>query len=168
MKRVFFNGRSSGENYMYYYIDLTTEKDWVGSTINYIRIDPINEIGNVEVDSIRFIPTKKGMALDDTLMSLEYDFENEEKGHADGVITLDFGEQDANIAKRINLYWASGNKEDGYEILPDYTVLKSDAGIAFKQPIVINKDLLIPEEATALLAKITDGVKTFDIVCDIP
>ena len=168
MKRVFFNGRSSGENYMYYYIDLTTEKDWVGSTINYIRVDPINEIGNVEVDSIRFISTKKGMALDDTLMSLTYDFENEEKGHADGVITLDFGEQDANIAKRVNLYWANGNKEDGYAILPDYTVLKSDAGIAFKQPLVINKELLIPEEATAILAKVTDGVRTFDIVYDIP
>jgi len=168
MKRVFFNGKSSGDNYAYYYIDLTTEKDWVGSTINYIRIDPINEIGNVEVDSIRFISTKKGMALDDTLMSLTYDFENTEKGYADGTITLDFGDQDANIAKRVNLYWANGNKEDGYTILPDYTVIKSDAGIAFKQPLVINKELLIPEEATALLAKVTDGVRTFDLVCEIP
>ena len=168
MKRVFFNGKSSGDNYVYYYIDLTTEANWVGSTINYIRVDPINEMGNVEVDSIRFISTKKGMALDDTLMSLTYNFENTEKGYADGVITLDFGNQDANIAKRINLYWANGNDDDGYTMLPDYTVLKSDAGIAFKQPITINKNLLIPKEATALMAKITDGVKTFDLICKIP
>ncbi|MBQ8759733.1 MAG: hypothetical protein IJZ20_08590, partial [Clostridia bacterium] len=168
MKRVFFNGKSSGDNYSYYYIDLTTEENWPGSTINYLRIDPINEFGNVEIEYIRFVPVKKGTAFDETLMSLAYDFENTEKGHADGTITLDFGEQDANIAKRINLYWASGNKDDGYTILSDYTVIKSDAGIAFKQPIVINKDLLIPEDATALLAKVTDGVRTFDLVCELP
>lgn len=158
----------SGDNFIYYYLDLSSANSWNGSTISALRFDPVNSLGNVEIESVRLVPAVIFEALDEEKMSLKYEFSNDIKGSADGKITIDFAGQNPENAKRINLYWASGNETDGYKQLEDYTVLESREGAFFASEYLIDKDLLIPETATALIASITDSEKVFKLVYKLP
>ena len=166
--RVPLDSVSSGDNYVYYYLDLSGASNWNGSTISTLRFDPINSLGNVEIESIRLVPAAVFEPLDEKLMSLDYEFTNNERGSADGKITVNFAGQNPENAKRINLYWASGNDTDGYTQLEDFTVLESREGAFFKNSYIIDKDLLIPESATALAVTVTDSKKTFQLVYKLP
>lgn len=166
--RVQLNSASSGDNYVYYYLDLSSASNWKGSTITALRLDPVNSLGNVEIESIRLVPAAVFEPLKPELMSLDYEFSNDERGSADGKITVNFAEQNPENAKRINLYWASGNDTDGYTQLENFTVLESREGAFFTNEYIIDKDLLIPEEATALAVSITDSEKVFQLVSKLP
>jgi len=166
--RVQLNSASSNDNYVYYYLDLSSASNWKGSTVSSLRFDPINSLGNVEIESIRLVPAAVFEPLDETVMSLDYEFANNERGSADGKITVNFAGQNPENAKRINLYWASGNDTDGYTQLEDFTVLESREGAFFANSYIIDKDLLIPESATALAVMITDSEKAFQLVYKLP
>lgn len=166
--KAILSSNNSGDNYVYYYLDLTSAEKWNGSQISSLRFDPINELGDFEVESIRLVPAAVFEPLDKDKMSLEYVFTNNERGSADGKITVNFAGQNPDNAKRINLYWASGNDTDGYKQLTDYTVLESQEGKFFAKDYIIDKDLLIPEEATALAVSVTDSEKVFQLVYKLP
>lgn len=166
--KAILSSNNSGDNYVYYYLDLTSAEKWNGSQISSLRFDPINELGDFEVESIRLVPAAVFEPLDKDKMSLEYEFSNNERGSADGKITVNFAGQNPDNAKRINLYWASGNDTDGYKQLTDYTVLESQEGKFFAKDYIIDKDLLIPEEATALAVSVTDSEKVFQLVYKLP
>lgn len=141
----------------------------VGATITSIRIDPINTYGTYSLDSIRFVPYSvqyEEIAADQIKFS--YTFLNDEAGCAKGTMKIDFGEQNPLFAKKVELIWANGNATDRYAELSDYTSITSKTGQEMANGYVISRPMYIPEEATAVIARVTDINKTFDIVCDIP
>ncbi len=159
---------SSGESFCHYFIDLTGCDNWYGSKINTLRFDPMSALGNCEIEYLRLVPCYETTPLDASLMSLKYTFENDEKGSADGHFAINFGEQNYDDAKNIILLWASGNDTDGYTALEDYTSLLSGDGYYFRNGFTLSKNLLIPDDATALIARIRDCEKTFELVYKIP
>ena len=123
--RVQFNGVSSGDNFIHYYLDLSKANSWKGSTITKLRLDPINSLGNVEIQSMRLVPAKNmRVPLDGENMELNYEFEDNKAGTADGVVTLDFGGQDSKNAMNVALYWATENEDGEYEKLSGYSAIK--------------------------------------------
>lgn len=162
--------RSTGEGSVLYYIDFQKLPNWSGSTIANLRIDPLKALGNYEVDYIRLVPMPEGVnePLDEKDMTLTYKFEDEKAGTADGTITVDFGSQIVNSAESVVLSWASGNATDGYTALADYTAIKKIDGDEAAAGYTINKNMLIPAQATAVIATIKDCDKTFTLACDIP
>ena len=148
--------RSTGEGSTLYYIDFQGSSNWSGSTIKKLRLDPLKTPGSYEIDYIRLVPTPEGFnePLDETELSLEYEFEDQKAGTADGKVSIDFGNQIADSAEKIVLYWASGNKTDGYTALSDFTAIKTLSGAHASLGYTINKDMLIPVGATALIAEV--------------
>ena len=154
----------------FYFYDFSKCAPIKGATVTDIRFDPIKADSSYAIDYMRLVPKIKiaRTPLDKSLMKLEYDFEDNVKGNGDGVITVDFGTQHTDNAKKIVLKWASGNETDGYSELTDYTYIKTLEGAHAQKGYVLDKDLLIPSSATALVAEITDCEKTFTLVCEIP
>ena len=154
----------------YYFYDFSKCAPIKGSTVTNIRFDPIKADASYAIDYMRLVPKIKisRTPLDKSLMKLEYAFEDNVNGNADGVITVDFGGQHTDNAKKIVLKWASENEGDGYSELVGYTYLKSLEGAHAQKGYVIDKDLLIPSSATALIAEITDCEKTFVLTYKIP
>lgn len=72
------------------------------------------------------------------------------------------------FVKKVDLYWAKGNDTEGYTTLDDYTVIASKKGSDMSDGYVIDRAMYIPEEATGIIAKVTDCEKTFDVVCQLP
>ena len=101
-------------------------------------------------------------------MTLKYEFEDEKAGTADGTVTVDFGSQIVNSAESVVLSWAKGNATDGYTALEDYSEIKKLDGSEAAKGYTINKNMLIPDEATAVIATIKDCDKTFTLAFDIP
>lgn len=161
---------STGEGSTLYYIDFQSSSNWSGSTIKKLRLDPLKTAGSYEIDYIRLVPTPEGFnePLDETELSLGYEFEDQKAGTADGKVSIDFGNQIADSAEKIVLYWASGNETDGYTALSDFTAIKTLSGAHASLGYTINKDMLIPVGATALIAEVTDCEKTFTLAFDIP
>lgn len=152
------SGASTGEGSAYFYFDLTSAANWENSTITSLRFDPVKDVADYEVDYIRLVPASfiEKTPLDETVMKLNYEFEDTKQGTADGKITVDFGSQDALNTEYITLKWASGNSTDGYTELSDYTAVKVLSGELAQNGYTINKNMLIPKDATALLAVVTD------------
>ncbi len=100
--------------------------------------------------------------LDPSLITLHYDFANTRAGSADGTVSIDFGAQDGRYCD-ITLYWGNA---DG--ILPDFTPLRVTNGTEMLTGYTFAKALAFPKEATALIARITDTLRTFDVVYSIP
>lgn len=100
--------------------------------------------------------------LDPALITLHYDFVNTRPGSADGTVSIDFGAQDGRYCD-ITLYW--GNDTG---ILPDFTSLRVTNGTEMLTGYTFAKALAFPKEATTLIARITDSLKTFDVVYTIP
>lgn len=100
--------------------------------------------------------------LDPALISINYDFANTRAGSADGTVSIDFGAQDGRYCD-IALYW--GNESGP---LPDFTPLRVTSGIEMLTGYTFSKALAFPKEATTLIARITDTLKTFDVVYSIP
>ncbi len=153
-----------------YYFDFTTAAGWEDSTITKLRFDPIKDLGSFEIDYIRLVPYPEGVnePLDEEDMTLNYKFEDETAGTADGVISINFGANVPTSAEKIVLNWASGNATDGYSALADYSAIKSLDGELASTGYTINKNMLIPLGATAIMATVTDCDKTFTLVCEIP
>ena len=140
-----------------------------GSTITSLRLDFINNYGSFEIDSIRFIGADViTEPLNASAVTMDYTFANSEPGCAKGTIKMNYGEQNSGNALNVILCWASGNAADGYTPLEDYTALYSFSGEATVDGYTIAKDILIPEDATALVAKVRDIEKTFIVAYDIP
>ncbi len=163
--RIADDKRSTGEGSVLYYIDFQNLPNWSGSTITSLRIDPLKAYGCYEVDYIRLVPMPEGVnePLDEKDMKLTYEFEDEKAGTADGTITVDFGSQIINSAESVVLNWASGNSTDGYTALADYTAIKKLDGDEAAAGYTINKNMLIPAHATAVIATIKDCDKTFTL-----
>ncbi|MBQ7902095.1 MAG: metallophosphoesterase [Clostridia bacterium] len=140
-----------------------------GATINSIRIDPVNSKGTFSIDSIRIVPHYvQYEPLDVESTTLSYTFANNDAGCGMGTIKIDFGRQNPLFAKNVELMWASGNATDGYTALADYTSITTKTGSEMSKGYVISRPLYIPEGTTALIARVTDVEKTFDLVADIP
>jgi len=168
--KVSFTEKDTGEGSNYYYYDFTSNGNWADSTITSIRFDVIKALASYEVDYMRLVPMPEGVndPLDETDMKLTYEFEDEKAGTADGTVTVDFGSQIVNSAESVVLNWASGNATDGYTALADYTVIKKISGQQVANGYTMNKNMLIPAEATAIIATIKDCEKTFTLALDIP
>lgn len=100
-------------------------------------------------------------------MNINYIFQNERAGSADGKITFDFGGKALSPEAEITLLW--GIEENGETVaLPDYTpVAKLNAETA-KDELVIDKQLCIPVGVTALVARLCDGEQTEKAIFNIP
>ncbi len=161
---------NSGDGYELIFFDLSESPKWSGSFINDIMIKPLNSDGDWEIDYIRVVPYEGNYntPLNTELLSLSYLFENADSGTADGVISLDFGGQLSSNAKAVSLMWASGNKSNGYASLADYTEIYNLSGSKLENGYKIDKNMLIPDGATALIAEITDCEKTFKITYTLP
>lgn len=160
---------SSGDSYVCYYINLKDKASWSG-TMDSLRIDPLNSNGDFSIDYIRLVPGENLSLkpLDESKITLDYEFEDSMSGTADGRIVLDFDGQDYKNAKRITFSWANGNDTDGYKALENYLSIRTFAGSDFDGTYTINKNMVIPEEATALIVEIADVKKTFEKVYVIP
>lgn len=159
----------SGDQAMYYYLDLKDCVNWSGSTIKNLRVDPIGKLGSYEVDRIRLLYDPNNYRpLDTSEMSLSYEFADTTKGSANGDIIIDFAGQETFNAKTVCLNWSY--KDNGeYKDLADYSALKVTSGEKLSDGIYsITKGLLIPEGATALSAHITDCEKSFTLNYDLP
>lgn len=106
-------------------------------------------------------------ALDPSEFSLEYTFPDSLPGSADGILTLSTGAEALTQEDSFVLYWAK-KTENGYEPLSDYTPLRLKDWEQLTSGVRIDKNLAIPFGAEALLCRISDPLKSFDIVCDIP
>lgn len=161
---------NSGEGYELIFFDLSESPKWRGSLINDIMIKPLNSDGNWEIDYIRAVPYEGNYntPLNTELLSLNYLFEDADSGTADGVISLNFAGQFSSNAKSVSLMWASGNKSSGYVALADYTEIFKLSGSKLESGYRIDKNMLIPHGATALIAEITDCEKTFIITYTLP
>lgn len=159
-------GQSSGDSYVRYYIDLKGKSNWYGSKITSLRIDPINENGNFSIDYIRLVPNSNvGVAeLDESKVSAKYEFEDENAGNADGVISVDLGDQSYGNIKKLTFSWADRNGS----ALSDYSTIRAFVTGEFKGTYTINKNMLIPDDAKKVLISITDVKKTFTLTIDIP
>lgn len=159
-------GKTSGDSYVRYYIDLKGKSNWYGSTITSLRIDPINENGNFSIDYIRLVPNNNlGLQpIDENLVSASYEFEDEAAGNADGVISVDLGEQSCGNIKKLTISWADENGK----ALTDYSIIRAFANGDFNGTYKIDKNMLIPNEAKMILIEITDIEKTFSVTVDIP
>lgn len=161
---------SSGDNFRYYYVDMKDAKNWKGSAIASMRFDVLNSNGEAYVESIRLVPSEASgkKPLDETAISLQYSFEDDDPLTADGVISLDMQNQSLSDIKRMILYW--GKSTDGTEATPlaDYTAIKTFLDGEFSGEYSINKDLIIPYEATSVIAVVTDCEKTFNVVYNLP
>ncbi len=168
--KVSFTEKDTGEGSNYYYYDFTSNGNWADSTITSLRFDVIKALASYEVDYIRLVPMPEGLnePLDEKDMKLTYEFEDEKAGTADGTVTVDFGSQIVNSAESIVLNWASGNSTDGYTVLSDYTAIKKLTGQQAAEGYTMNKNMLIPAQATAIVATVKDCDKTFTLACDIP
>ena len=88
-----------------------------------------------------------------------YAFQNKKAGNADGKIIFDGGfSGDATVS----LCWARRDG-DSYACLPDYTPLISTSADILARGVMIDKSLLIPEGAIALLANCDGEEYAFDI-----
>ncbi|MBQ7900414.1 MAG: metallophosphoesterase, partial [Clostridia bacterium] len=160
---------TNGE-YRRFVFDISDRSSYlIGSTITSLRLDFINNYGSFEIDSMRFIGADTiTEPLDASQVAVSYSFANSETGCAKGTIKMNYGDQSADNALNVILKWASGNATDGYTPLADYTALYNFKGTESAEGYTIEKDLLIPEEATALVAQIRDSEKVFSVACDIP
>ncbi len=162
--------QTTGDNYELVFLDLSDATNWDGSTITELMLKPIRNYGSYEIDSIRLVPYKKDSKtpLNADNVTVGYSFENDAAGTADGKITINPGEQqDTATIESVSLHWAT-KSGDTYTELADYTTLKTLTTDEIASGVTFNKDLLIPEGATALIAKITDCEKTFVKAFDIP
>ena len=160
---------TNGE-YRRFVFDISEKSDYLtGSTITSLRTDFVNSYGSFEIDSIRFIGADViTYPLDASGVSVEYTFANNDAGCAMGTIRMNYGQQSSANALSVNLCWASGNATDGYVPLEEYTPLYSFDGEKSVEGYTIAKNILIPEDATALVAKVRDIEKTFTVAYDIP
>ena len=165
-------GKTSNGEFKRYVLPFTKTSNGTsleGAKITAIRIDPFNHVGTGSIDSIRFVPHYVAYeAIDPEKTTLTYDFANNDAGCAKGTIKLNVGEQNPLFVKSVELIWASGNATDGYTPLENYTSITSKTGSQLEKGYVIDRPLYIPEDATALIARITHSGATFDKVVEIP
>lgn len=137
--------------------------------ITSLRLDPIADSGICEIDTIRLVSKRIIYTpLDRNELNLTYEFANAERGSAKGTVKIDFGTQSSFNAKSVELSWASYSDENGYAPLADYRSIKQLTGDEAERGYVISKDMYIPEEATAVIADITDCDGSFRLAYDIP
>ena len=158
--------QSSGESYVRYYIDLAAKKTWNGATIAELRIDPLNDNGDAYISYIRLVPNENvgSKPLDAEAVSVKYEFEDDVPGNADGVISVDIGEQSYYDIKKLTFSWGDENGN----VLSDYSMIRAFTSGEFKGSYTINKNMLIPDEAKTLICEIRDSDKSFDVVIDLP
>ncbi|MGN1121455.1 MAG: metallophosphoesterase family protein, partial [Eubacteriales bacterium] len=162
-------GTTTGDGYRLWYVDLENAYAWAGSTITVLRLDPVDDYGDFDIDYIRLVPAvKENPPLEPETLTLNYAFDNSRPGSADGVISLDFGGQDPASAELVQLYWATGDAEQGYTALGEYTMLRTLSGENLEAGYQIRKNLLIPVGVTSLAAQITDSEKTFTLYYPLP
>lgn len=118
----------------------------------------LSEIANQTLMALEVIKM-----IDIEQISLEYIFENDRAGSADGTMKVACGRENLGNANLIELLWGAEGKP-----LADYTPIKSAEGWEFPLEYTINKDLAIPPEADCLLLAVTDDVNTHYVSFPIP
>lgn len=99
-------------------------------------------------------------------MKLNYQFKNSRKGSADGIITL-IGTEKLSQSSEITLFW--GVLQNGETVrLPEYTPIAKINAETAKDGYVIDKELCIPNFATALIAEIRNEDEIETIILQIP
>lgn len=142
-------------------VDLST------AAITSLKLVPMDTIGSYEIDSI-WIVDNLIAPLDAGEMSLNYEFADNTEATAMGIISLDFGGQRSINASNVDLLWASGSEADGFSPLENYTRITYLTGQQAEEGYTITKYMIIPETADALIARVTDVEKTFDVVYKLP
>lgn len=161
--------QSSNGAFLTHYFDMTGARDWQGSTITSLMFKPLFDDGSWEIDEIRVIakPESAIPGLDVTKLTLRYAFEDNKPGMADGTISIDFGGESSTYATKVLLRWATV-KDGSYVYMPDHLALKEATGAEMEKGVTFDKDLLIPQGATALVAYIVNGTRTLKLAYDIP
>ncbi len=137
------------------------------ATITSMKLVPMDTAGSFEIDSI-WIVDNLIAPLNASKLSLNYEFEEDENVTAMGTISLDFGGQRSYNASNVDLLWAKGNDTDGYTPLEKYTRITYLTGPQAEEGYTITKYMIVPETANALIARVTDVEKTFDVVYKLP
>lgn len=138
-----------------------------GAEIKSIRLDVLKDQGLCELDYIELVSKETCISeIDPEKTDLTYSFYDLEAGNADGVIKIDFNGQDTSYVQNAILYWAC--EENGeYVQLPEYTQLRLLNKSEIEQEYIIDKNLLIPPQVTALAAKVIcsgcEFVKYFEL-----
>ncbi len=161
--------QSSNGVFLTHFFDMTGAKDWQGSTITSLMLKPLFDDGSWEIDEIRLIakPESAIPGLDVTKLTLRYAFEDNKPGTADGTISIDFGGESSAYATKVLLRWATVS-DGSYVYMPDYLALREATGAEMEKGVTFDKDLLIPQGATALTAYIINGTRTIKLAYDIP
>ena len=108
-------------------------------------------------------------SLDPAEFALSYTFSDDKRGSADGVITLTTGKETLSAEQgSFVLYWAAKNETGVYEPLEGYTPFRLNDVKALLKGVTVDKNLAVPFGAEALLCRVTDPLKSFDVVCEIP
>lgn len=108
-------------------------------------------------------------SLDPAEFALSYMFSDDKRGSADGVITLTTGKETLSAEQdSFVLYWAAKNETGVYEPLEGYTPFRLNDVKALLKGVTVDKNLAVPFGAEALLCRVTDPLKSFDVVCEIP
>lgn len=108
-------------------------------------------------------------SLDPAEFALSYTFSDDKRGSADGVITLTTGKETLSAEQdSFVLYWAAKNETGVYAPLEGYTPFRLNDVKALLKGVTVDKNLAVPFGAEALLCRVTDPLKSFDVVCEIP
>ncbi len=164
------NLKEAGSDFVQYELPLNEtlgELSLADATIASMKLVPMDTAGNFEIDSI-WIVDNLIAPLNASKMSLNYEFKDEEKATAMGTISLDFGGQRSYNASNVDLLWAYGNDTDGYTVLDNYTRITYLTGPQAEEGYTITKYMIVPETANALVARVADVEKTFDVVYKLP
>ncbi len=162
--------QGAGNDFVEYVFPLNEtlgEMNISAASISSFKLVPMDALGSFSIDSI-WIVDNINMPLDKNKMSLNYNFDDNDVATAMGTISLDFGGQRSSNASNVDLYWGSSTADDGYQPLADYTRIISLTGQAAEKGYAITKNMIIPEVAEVLIARVTDMEKTFDVVYEIP